>query len=290
MITVACIPAYNEVKNIGKIVQECLKYVDKVIVCDDGSTDNTSKEAEFAGAFVVRHEKNHGKGAALKSLFKTAKFSNADIIVTIDADGQFLTEEIPKLVKPILNNKYDLVIGNRFKLNNKIPKYRKLGNDILDKVTQIASNIGIDDTQSGFRAYSKNAIEKIQFDSDGFGADAEILVRAVKQGLAISEENVTVIYNTGGRTSTKNPISQSTEVILSLIEMISLKRPLMLLGIPGIVLISIGVGFLINAISIFNETRYFSVPITLISFSFLLLGLILLLMSVLLYAVSHTKK
>jgi glycosyltransferase involved in cell wall biosynthesis len=287
MVSLACVPAFNEGKNIAKLVKNCLNYVDKVVVYDDGSTDNTKFKAENAGAFVIRSEKNQGKGAALKSLFSISKFLNVDIMTTIDADGQFLPEEIPNLMEPISDKKFDIVIGNRFKSNNKIPKYRKFGNDFLDKITEFASDSNIEDTQSGFRSYSKKAIEKIHFNTKGFGADAEILLSAVKLGLTISEKPITVIYDTGGRTSTKNPISHTSEVIVSLIEEISLKRPLKFLGLPGIVLIGIGIIFLINTVSIFNDTRYFSVPNTMVSFSFLVIGIIMLLMSVLLYSVSR---
>ena len=160
---------------------------------------------------------------------------------------------------------------------------------MLDKITKIASELNIEDTQSGFRAYSKNAIDVVTFSSSGFGADAEILSSVAENNLKISEEPISVLYNTGGKTSTKNPVSHTSEVIFSLIEEISLKRPLKFLGLPGIVLIGIGITFLINTVSLFNDTRYFSVPNTMVSFSFLIIGIIMLLMSVLLYSVSKVN-
>ena len=99
MYLLACIPAYNEEGVIGNLIKKTLPLVDSVVVCDDGSSDLTSKEAKDAGAFVIRHSRNKGKGAALKSLFDYAKHSNADMMVTLDGDGQFLPEEIPKLTK-----------------------------------------------------------------------------------------------------------------------------------------------------------------------------------------------
>jgi len=289
MITVACIPAFNEEQHIARIIRSCSKHVDKVIVCNDGSTDNTESEANSAGAYVINHSTNMGKGKSMKSLFELCKLMNADIVVTIDGDGQLDPNEIPKLIKPIEEKKSDIVIGNRFKSNNKIPKYRKLGNDMLDKITKIASELNIEDTQSGFRAYSKNAIDVVTFSSSGFGADAEILSSAAENNLKISEEPISVLYDTGGKTSTKNPVSHTSEVIVSLIEEISLKRPLKFLGMPGMVLIGIGIIFLINTVSLFNDTRYFSVPNTMVSFSFLVIGIIMLLMSVLLYSVSRVN-
>ena len=286
MYTIACIPAYNEESNIRKTVKNVGKFVDKVIVCDDGSNDNTVLEAEGAGAYVIKCNKNKGKGAALQELFKFAKSSNIDIMITIDADGQFVADEIPILLKPIIEKKSDIVIGYRFDDKTEMPKYRKIGNKFLDKITNLAENIEVRDTQSGFRSYSKKAIETINFNTDGFGADSEILINATEKKLKISEEKVTVIYNTGGRTSTKNPILHTSEVVTSVIEKIALKHPLKYLGIPGIVLIFTGIIFGINLSTGFNETGYFSIPITLIVLGTLVIDTMMILISVLLYAIN----
>ncbi len=288
MFTLACIPAYNEEGRIGKTVEEVSQFVDKVIVCDDGSNDDTKNEAEMYGAYVIRHQKNMGKGAAMKSLFRFANTSNSDVIITIDADRRFLPEEIPKLVKLLTKQNADIVVGYRFDDKTQMPKYRKIGNKMLDKITNMAEKLPIRDTQSGFRSYSKNAIEKIEFTTNGFGADSEILINASKKGLKILEEKVTVIYNTGERTSTKNPISHTSEVVLSIIEQITMKHPLKYLGIPGIVLIFTSLIFGGNLITVFNETRYFSFPITLIMVITLILGSMLILISALLYSITVT--
>ncbi len=290
MLSVACIPAFNVANQISEVIQKSLNYVDQVIVCDDGSSDLTFLNAESSGALVLKHKKNLGKGAALKTLFKKAKELEADIIVTIDGDGQFLPEEISKLTEPIITKQYDLVIGNRFLDKEEMPTYRKAGNKILDKFTKLAANLPFEDTQSGFRAYSKNAIEKISFTTNGFGVDSEILIDAVKKDLKITDEYVTVIYNTGDKTSTKNPVSHSMGVIASIIELIAINHPLKYLGIPGIFLFFIGISYSVVVMAIFNETRYFSIPSTLLSLGSLVMGLMLLLMSVVLYSISHQSK
>ena len=290
LFTLACIPAYNEEGRIGNTVLEVSQYVDQVIVCDDGSSDNTRNEAKSAGAYVIKHQNNLGKGATMKTLFEFAKASNADIMITIDADGQFLPKEIPKLIKPITEQNIDVVIGNRFDDKKEMPKYRKIGNKFLDKITNLAEDLDIKDTQSGFRSYSKLAIDKIEFTADGFGADSEILIDAAKKELRLSEERVTVIYNTGGRTSTKNPIAHTSEVVVSVVEQIALRHPLKYLGVPGIVLIITSIIFGINLITVFNETRYFSVPITFIVLGTLIIGTMLVLMGVLLYTITITSK
>jgi glycosyltransferase involved in cell wall biosynthesis len=285
VLKIACIPTFNEEKVIEKVIEKTLSHVDKVIVCDDGSSDNTAQKAKDAGAHVIKHEKNLGKGAAMKTLFEYVKKNQADIIVTIDGDGQFLPEEIPQLIIPILEKKADIVIGYRFEDNEEMPAYRKFGNKMLDKMTNLATDLPFRDTQSGFRAYTKNAIEQIEFITNGFGADSEILVSASKKGLKISERKVTVLYDTGNKTSTKNPVSHTTGVISSLIELIALQKPLRYLGIPGIVLMIVGVIYSGVVIAIFNETRFFSVPSTLVALGSLMVGLILLLTSLVLFVI-----
>ena len=287
MLKVVCIPAYNEEKLIRNTVQKCLKYAEKIIVCDDGSVDSTSEEAKKGGATIIRHEKNMGKGAALKTLFKSARDANADVMVTIDGDGQFLPEEIEKMMKPILEDKADVVIGYRFDNSTEMPAYRKIGNKFLDKITNIASELSFRDTQSGFRAYSKKAIKVIHFVNDGFSADSEILIDASRKNLRISEEKVTVIYDTGEKTSTLNPVSHSAGVIASLVEIVAIRHPLKYLGIPGLILIGIGISFGIVVISYFNETRQFSIPSTLVSLGGLTLGTVFLLMSIVLFSIAR---
>ena len=290
MLKIVCIPAYNEEKTIDDIVKRSLNFVDKVIVCDDGSQDFTSKRAEQSGAVIIKHEKNKGKGAAFKSLFNYAKKINADIMVTIDGDGQFLPEEINKLINPIIEKNVDVVIGNRRDSNKEMPAYRQAGNKMLDKITQLASNLPFNDTQSGFRSYSKKAIESINFFTDGFGVDSEIIVDASNKGLKISEERITVLYNTQGKTSTKDPITHSAGVITSLIELIAINHPLRFLGIPGFILLIIGIIFSIIVLSIFNEDRFFSIPSTLVALGSLVLGIMLLLMSVVLFSIARMSK
>jgi len=280
------VPAYNEERKIPSLVKELLQYVDKVIVCDDGSADKTTQAAEDAGATVIVHGQNMGKGAALKSLFNYVKDTNFDTLVTIDGDGQFLPSEIPKLVEPIKKNKYDIVIGYRFS-DQEMPGYRRFGNRFLDKLTNAASDLPFRDTQSGYRAYSKKAIRQITFTAKGFGADSEILVSASRHALRIGEEKVTVKYDTGGVTSTHHPLIHATDVIALLLELVAVKHPLAYLGLPGLFFVVLGVLFSTVVISLFNETRYFSVPNTLLSFGSLFLGVLLILTAVILFAISR---
>jgi len=284
-----CIPAFNEEARLSDVIVEAKNYADLVVVCDDGSSDNTSKIAISNGAELIRHSKNLGKGSAMKSLFNYAKDHSAELVVMIDGDGQFKANEIPLLIKPILDG-YDIVIGNRLGKNSKMPNYRTFGNKVLDKITNIAADLPFEDTQSGFRSYSKKAIESISIQSDGFGSDAEILVNAAQKNLKITDVPVSVLYDIGTKTSTKNPISHTTEVVLSLIELISIRRPLSYLGIPGIIIFAMGIIFSIIVITLFNETRYFSIPYMLLTIGSFTLGLILIMMSVLLFSIKNSNQ
>ena len=290
MVTLACIPAFNVEKSINNVVKDVSNYVDKVIVCDDGSSDKTYKEAELGGAILLQHKKNLGKGAALKSLFEYAKKNDFDVLVTIDGDGQFLAEEIPKLIDPIKKNGCDIVIGSRVDNESEMPRYRKFGNKVLDKMTSAASELPFKDTQSGFRAYSKKAIDKIKFYSDGYASDSEILVSASEKGLQISEEKINVKYDTGSKTSNSNPVSHSTDVITKLIELIAIKSPLKLLGIPGIALFLFGLFYSGVVISIFNQTGYFSVPSTLVALGSVVSGLLFILTAIILFTINVSRR
>ena len=288
MFKIVCMPAYNEENLIFDLIKKIEPFVDKVVVCDDGSTDKTEQKARDAGAHVIRHKKNLGKGGAMKSLFNYAKNIDADIVITMDGDGQFLPEEIPRIMKPVIEQKADVVLGYRFDDADDMPTYRKFGNKFLDKMTSLASELPFRDTQGGFRAYSKKAIQLIKFSTNGFGVDSEIVVNASKQNLKIVEEKVTVIYNTGGKTSTKTPLVHVSEVLKTILEMVAIYHPLKYLGIPGLFSMIIGISVGLFVLITFNDTRYFSIPFMLISIATTILGLLLLLMSVVLFSISKS--
>ena len=151
------IPAFNEEKNIAVLIIQLKKIADKIIVCNDGSTDLTSKIAEELGATVVNHEKNLGYGAAIKSIFLKAKNLDGDILVTFDADGQHRIEDVDKVINPIINGESDLVIGSRFLDENEkeVPKYRKVGINVLTKITNATIKKQLTDSQSGLELIQK---------------------------------------------------------------------------------------------------------------------------------------
>lgn len=235
----AILPAYNEEVSIGSIVLSTLKYVDKVIVVDDGSADNTVEIAELAGAEVIEHSSNKGKGAALRTGFKAVM--DSDIIVTIDSDGQHNPSEIPQLISPILNGEADIVNGSRYinKKDKNTPSYRRVGQTVLDKATNFSSGLDITDSQSGFRAFARHTIPAFRFSCIDFGIESEMLMDAANTGLRIKEVEISVRYDVDG--STKNPVSHGVGVLMRIINDMEFQRPLYYFTLPGVILIIAGV-------------------------------------------------
>jgi glycosyltransferase involved in cell wall biosynthesis len=211
---VAIIPAYNEENALADVIAKTFKYVDKVIVVNDGSVDKTAEVALNAGAEVISHSTNLGKGEALKSGFKA--LNDDSIIVTIDGDGQHNPNEIPDLIKPIVEGSADLVNGSRY-MNGpeeNTPAYRRVGQRVLDIATNISAGIKVTDSQSGFRAFSSKARDCFRFKDTGFGIESEMLVDASEAGLKIVEVPITVRYDVDG--STKDPITHGVGVLLNI--------------------------------------------------------------------------
>jgi dolichol-phosphate mannosyltransferase len=235
-------PAFNEEKYIAKIILGCRKYVDRVIVVDDGSTDATQEIAKALGAVVIKHETNMGYGAALQTIFKTAREMKADAMVIIDSDGQHNPHEIPELLEP-LNNGTDIVIGSRFIKGNgeNVPAYRKVGMKVLDTATNIAGGIQVSDSQSGFRAYGKKAIEKIRVNDTDMSAGSGILLQIKENNLKLQEVEIQCNYDVG-ETSSKNPVSHGVEVLLRILKEIELQKPLYYFTVPGVLLMVVGFG------------------------------------------------
>lgn len=275
----AVIPAFNEEVAIGSVALLTGEHVDEVIVVDDGSSDRTAHVAEMAGARVIRHHKNMGKGAALKTGFEAA---DADIVVTLDADGQHNPAEIPKLVEPILRGEADVVNGSRYLhgRDENTPRYRRVGQRILDRATNIATGLEITDTQSGFRAFSAESIPHFKFRDPGFVVESEMLSDAAEAGLRIVEVEVGVRYDVDG--STRNPISHGVSVLLRIIGDIELKRPLyyftlpgLLIGITGAVLTLLFIRDYVTGVSVNMGPTIVAVMLTLFGTFFMFTGIIL---------------
>ena len=277
------IPAYNEEKNIAKIIVQLKKVADQILVCDDGSTDSTSEIAESLGAIVIKHPKNLGYGSAIRSIFLKSREINAEILVTIDADGQHKIEDVKKVIKPIVDGQADISIGSRFlEEGDNAPKYRKLGINIITKVTNSSLSEKITDAQSGFRAYNNKVLQSLTPSDSGMGISTEILIKSSNLGLKIAEVPTEIQYE--GETSSQNPISHGTGVLISTLKYISIERPLVFYGIPSFIFFIIGLTFTFFAVQYYAEIGRLNTNLTLIAGGTLLIGVVLVVTTILLYS------
>ena len=284
------IPAYNEEKTIASIILKLQKIADKVIICNDGSSDLTGEIAEKLGAIVINHPKNLGYGAGIRSIFLKSKELDADILVTFDADGQHRVEDIANVVAPLQKNEADIVIGSRFmgKNDENVPKYRKAGIKTINNLTNTSTDLKISDTQSGFRAYSKKVLQEIIPSEYGMGVSTEILIKANKKGFKINEVPIVVLYE--GDTSTHHPVSHGLSVLLSTMKFISIEHPLKFYGTPGIIFLGIGLFFIVWTLQLFTETRQIITNVSLIGIGTIIVGTMLTMTSIMLYSLVNVVR
>ena len=282
---VACIPAQDEERMIAKVVVNAMRYVSKVVVVDDGSSDMTGEIAERLGAEVIRHERRMGYGAALGSLFKKACEISPDVMVTLDADYQHNPDEIPRLVEPIMKEEADIVVGSRFlgaEGVKDVPRYRKLGIKLITKLVNSASHGEITDAQSGLRAYSRKALQFIVPSEQGMGASTEILMKAKEAGLKVKEVPVKVNYDVE-RPSNLNPFYHGLDVFLSTVKHLSIRHPLLFYGVPGFLALVLGAVFWVWTLETFAATGQVITNIALIAIGATMVGLMLLTTAMLLW-------
>ena len=282
------IPAFNVEDTIEPIIAEAEEICGDIIVCDDGSTDNTADVAERNGCKVIRHPRNRGYGAALKSIFAAARGMGADVLVTLDGDGQHKVKELRSLIEPILQGDAELVIGSRFTDDgadhSEAPRLRRAAIRAITKFTRLISGQRITDAQCGFRAYSREALSVLNPGEQGMGASTELLLLAKEHGLRIREMPATVTYNGNGRrTSTLNPIYHFTDVVGSTVKVASIKHPMLTYGIPGIILLGIGSLFGFWALQLYSVEGRLVTNLALIAIGAGIVGIILFITGLLLF-------
>jgi glycosyltransferase involved in cell wall biosynthesis len=276
------IPAFNEERTIAKVIVRSKRHVDRVLVVDDGSKDDTASIAQNLGATVIRHEKNLGKGAAIHDCFEWAKRIGADVLVTLDGDGQHDPSFIPTLVDALRKTRADVVIGSRKTRPTDMPRYRWLGERALDLATQVKIGERIVDAQSGFRAYSRRAIENLVAAEYGMGVDSEVIMRAHRAGMKIVEVPITARY-AGLKSSSHNPVMHGLDVVFSLVKFVSIGHPLLFYG--GFAAASLIVSFVFGYMTIDYYQRWGRVitNLALISVASGIVGLLALFTGVILF-------
>ena len=277
--TLAGIPALNAEQTIAKVVVRAMKWVDHVVVVDDGSRDDTSMIASKLGAEVIKHDRNVGKGAALRDLIKYARMAET-VLVTLDADGQHNPDDIPNLLKPIVNGDADLVIGSRRQEN--VPMERRIGGAALDRATSAMTGGPALDSQSGFRAYSKKAVAQVSANEFGMGADVEILVKAERAGLRILQVPVTMDYK-NSKTSTRNPMYHWLDVFFSLVKFVSIRHPLLFYGGFSAVMFLIATVFGVQTLDYYTRWGRVVTNLALISVAAAILGFLAFFTGVILF-------
>lgn len=279
---VAGIPALNEERTIAKVIVQAMEQVDTILVVDDGSKDETSAIAKKLGAVVLKHTRNLGKGAALRDCFNWAKRAGADVLVTIDADGQHDPADIPRLVAALERKRADVVIGSRLGRPPGMPRHRWMGARTLDAATGVRIDGRLLDSQSGLRAYSRNAIENLVVTDLGMGADAELIMRANGARLRIVEVSIRANYG-GSNTSKSHPVIHGLNALFGIIRFTSIQHPLTFYGGFAFVSFVISLYFGFKTIDYFQRFGKVLIDLALVSIASGLLAFVALFTGVILF-------
>ena len=250
VLTMVGMPMFNEEETVASVVIRCLPYVDEVLCVDDGSSDSCSRLAARAGATIHYHRANRGYGAAIRSIFRIAREKNVDKLVILDSDGQHQPEDIPAVLAGLDKEDVDVVIGSRFVDNSdrsSMPMYRRLGISMINTASNLTSDLGVKDTQSGFRAFSKRALNLLAFENEGMESTLEVLDQCKEKGLNVEEVPIKVRYDVP-KSSTYSAFGHGFTVLTYALISLSHKKPMLVFGLPGIGLLvsgtTIGLGML----------------------------------------------
>lgn len=281
---VAAIPAHNEERSIAKVILRTRQKVDRVILVDDGSTDATGEISQALGATVIKHRKNLGYGAAMRTAFEAAKKLNVTTMVILDADGQHDPKEIPLLLKKIEEG-FDIVIGSRLMGKAKIPLYRRCGIYVLNFAIRRA-RVEVTDSQSGYRAYSRKAVNQLHPSEDGMSAGAQVLLQARTYGLNICEVPIKCDYDVD-KPFSQSPLSHGAGVLMSILRHLELTRPLFFFGLIGVCLLGVGMVIAAWVLRIFAASGYLPFGPTLLMILLIILAIFTLYTAIILHSLSR---
>jgi glycosyltransferase involved in cell wall biosynthesis len=282
-MVVIIIPAFNEERFIGSVILRARKFADALIVVDDGSADATAEIAAEAGAIVERHVLNQGKGGALNTGFHKARSLGADVVVVLDGDGQHSPGEIPALIAPILSGQADMVIGSRYlDRRSTVPRSRILGHQVVTFLTNFASGQRVTDSQSGFRAFSTRAIHLITFTSRSFSVESEMQFFAKQHDLKLVEIPILIRYPDRPK---RSAVMQGLTVVNGILRLVSQHRPLLFFGVPGGIVLLVGLSVGAHVVEMFSQTHLLAVGNALISVALTILGSLSLFSGLILFSI-----
>jgi glycosyltransferase involved in cell wall biosynthesis len=277
------IPAFNEDRYVGSLVLKLRAEGHRVLVVDDGSTDSTADVAEAAGAEVVRHPQNLGKTAGVRTAFERARELNVDVLVLIDGDSQHDPADIGAVVAPVCAGEADMVVGSRFVgVSNRIPRWRIAGQHALTLATNLGSGLPVSDSQSGFRAFSRRAIETMQFTGTGFSVESEMQFAARDIGLAVVEVPINVHYDIPVK---RNPVRQGARVLDLVLRLIAQHRPLLFFSLPGFLMLLAGLGLGFRVVQIYEATLTLAVGFAMLTVLLCIGGMLSLFVGVMLHTI-----
>lgn len=280
---VALIPAFDEDRFIASVVLKARRFVDQVVVVDDGSHDDTALLAEQAGATVIRQPHNQGKAAALNVGFEAARKLKAHVVVLLDGDGQHDPNDIPALIAPIAEGQADIVVGSRFLgVASNTPQWRVMGQHALNLATNVASGISLTDSQNGFRALSGRALEHLIFRTRGFSVESEMQFLIAEHDLTVHEVPVVVNYDEKPK---RNPVTHGLQVLNGILRMIGQNRPLFFFGTPGVLLVAAGSLWMIVVVDRFNQYGRLAVGHALLAVLVIIIGVLALFTAIILHTI-----
>jgi glycosyltransferase involved in cell wall biosynthesis len=280
---VAVIPAYNEERFVGSVVLRTLKLATTVLVVDDGSSDETAAVAEAAGAVVVRHGQNRGKGEALNTGFRAARALRPEAVVTLDADGQHLPEELGLVVAPVLEGRADIVVGSRYLQSAfHVPRHRVLGHRFFNLLSNSVSGVAVTDSQSGFRAFSPRALAALSFSSRSFSVESEMQLLAREHRLRVEEVPIVIQYLDRPKRSV---LGHGLNVLSGILRLAGQYRPLFFFGVPGLVLLIAGIVWGALVVDIYRTFQTLPVGYTLLTGLLMTIGTLSLFTGLILHSV-----
>jgi glycosyltransferase involved in cell wall biosynthesis len=284
---VAIIPAYNEERHVASVVLRLRDVVETVIVVNDGSSDATEQVASLAGARVINHPANRGYGAAIQTGLQAAQRLEPRAVVLMDADGQHRVEDVSDLVRPVLDDAADIAVGSRFADDRtQVPRMRRVAQHGLTWLTNVGSGVKLTDSQCGMRAFGPRALEALLLSTTSMAAASEMQFLAGDAQLRVCEVPVEIRYFGDVK---RSAIGQGLDVLNGIIRLVSVRRPLLFFGAPGLLMTIIGIVLALSVIQTFDRVQVLLVGQLIFSVAFVIVGMLSMFTAIVLNALQGLR-